>query len=174
MKKIFKKFKTGMLMAFMTIGIPAHGMAQSHGSHIQLSLGSSYPKTLEATLAYEQERDYHHAWEYFGTYSIQYADDPEVGHVTPKSFWHNYNTWEVGMAYKPCVTRGRNHHGSLRIGASAGSDFEKVIGAAHFGYEHTYNLYDGWSVFFSVKESIAIHGKDRFKTGVSLGVKVPL
>ena len=34
MKKIFKQFKTGMLMAFMTIGIPAHGMAQSHGSHL--------------------------------------------------------------------------------------------------------------------------------------------
>ena len=80
----------------------------------------------------------------------------------------------IGVAYKPCVTRGRNHHGSLRIGASVGSDFEKAIGAAHLGYEHTYNLYDGWSVFFAIKEDITIRAKDRFRTGVSLGVKIPL
>lgn len=80
----------------------------------------------------------------------------------------------VGAAYKPCVTRGRNHHGSLRVGASAGSDLNKAIGAVHVGYEHTYNLYDGWSFFFSVKEDITIRGKERFKTGVNLGLKIPL
>lgn len=174
MDKIITKFKKAVLMSFMVIGIPTSMVAQSHGSHLQVSLGVSYSKTMEATLAYEKEGDYHHAWEYFGCYSIQYADDPEAGHITPKSFWHHYNTWMIGVAYKPCVTRGRNHHGSLRIGASAGSDFEKAIGAAHLGYEHTYNLYDGWSVFFAIKEDITIRAKDRFRTGVSLGVKIPL
>lgn len=117
---------------------------------------------------------YHNAWEYFATYSVQYDEDPEAKHITRKSFWHNHNTWGVGAVYKPCVGRGRNHHGSLRIGASAGSDFHKAIGAVHVGYEHTYNLYDGWSVFFAIKEDISIRGKDRFKTGINLGAKIPL
>ena len=136
--------------------------------------GQPSPRTLETTLSYERETLYHNAWEYFATCTIQYDEDPEAGHITRTSFWHNYNTWGVGAAYKPCVTRGRNHHGSLRVGASAGSDLNKAIGAVHVGYEHTYNLYDGWSFFFSVKEDITIRGKDRFKTGVNLGLKIPL
>lgn len=51
MNKIIKKFKKVMLMAFMVMGIPVGAMAQSHGSHLQVSLGGSYPRTIEATLA---------------------------------------------------------------------------------------------------------------------------
>ena len=50
MDKIIKKFKKAVLMSFMVIGIPTSMVAQSHGSHLQVSLGVSYPKTMEATL----------------------------------------------------------------------------------------------------------------------------
>ena len=90
------------------------------------------------------------------------------------SFWHNYNTWDVGIGYKPCVTRGRNHHGNFRIGAAVGSDLNRFIGIATAGYEHTYNLYNGWSVFWQVKEDVVLHGQDRFRTGGTIGIKIPL
>ena len=148
--------------------------AQSHGNHVMIGIGGSYPKGLETTISYEHETEYHNAWEYFVTGYLKYSEDPEAGHVTKESFWHNYNTWQVGAAYKPCVNRGRNHHGNIRIGVSCGSDTKKIIGSGHVGYEHTYNLYNGWSVFFQLKEEIVLRGKDTFKTGAAVGIKVPL
>lgn len=161
------------MLAVVCIGY-AHANAQTHGDHLMLGLGASYPSGLEANLAYEHETDYHSAWEYWGSYYIKYEKDPEVGHITNDSFWHNYNTWLLGIAYKPCVSRGRNYHGNLRIGGSGGSDLEKGIGAINLGYEHTYNLYNGWSVYFQLKEDIVFRGQDAFRTGVVIGMKVPL
>ena len=72
------------------------------------------------------------------------------------------------------MTRGRNHHGNLRIGASGGSDTEKFIGAVHLGYEHTYALRGGWGIFWQVKEDVVFRGQDLFRTGVTVGLKLPL
>lgn len=168
-----KVVKVFMLAVFQCLGV-GHVCAQSHGDHLMLGLGASYPSGLDATLSYEHETEYHNAWEYFGSYYLKYEKDPDVGHVTSESFWHNYNTWLLGLAYKPCVTRGRNYHGNFRVGASGGSDLDRWIAAVHLGYEHTYNLYNGWSVFVQVKEDVVIRARDTFRTGVSIGVKVPL
>lgn len=160
-----------LVIAFVCVGT-LH--AQSHGNHIMVGVGGSYPRGVEATIAYEHETEYHSAWEYFATGYLKYEEDPEAGHITNESFWHSYNTWTVGAAYKPCVSRGRNHHGNFRIGVSVGSDLDKVISAGHLGYEHTFNLYNGWGVFFQVKEDFVIRGKDKFRTGATIGVKIPL
>lgn len=149
-------------------------VGQTHGDHLMVGVGASYPNGVEGTISYEHEMNYHSAWEYFGSYYLKWDKDPEVGHITKDSFWHNYNTWDVGIAYKPCVTRGRNHHGNFRIGAAVGSDLNRFIGIATAGYEHTYNLYNGWSLFWQVKEDVVLHGKDRFRTGGTIGIKVPL
>lgn len=149
-------------------------MGQGHGNHLMVGVGASYPKGFEATLAYEHEMNYHNAMEYFANYYIQYETDPEAGYVTKKSFWHSYNIWNIGFAYKPCVTRGRNHHGNIRIGMSGGSDLHKFVGVGSLGYEHTFNLYNGWSVFFQVKEDVTMRGKNLFRTGGAIGVKIPL
>lgn len=164
------------MMVILVFALSAVGSlrAQSHGNHVMVGIGGSYPRGLDATIAYEHETEYHSAWEYFMAGYLKYETDPQAGHITNKSFWQSYNTWTVGAAYKPCVARGRNHHGNVRIGVSCGSDLHKVIGAGHVGYEHTFNLYDGWSVFFQVKEDAMIRGKDTFRTGVSVGVKIPL
>ena len=147
---------------------------QGYGNRLMLGVCASYPRGLEATLAYEHEMNYHSAMEYFASYYIQYDKNPEAGYVTSNSFWHNYNIWNVGFAYKPCVTRGRNNHGNLRLGVSGGSDLNKFVGVASIGYEHTFNLYNGWCVFFQVKEDVTMRGRDLFRTGIALGVKVPL
>lgn len=78
-----------------------------------------------------------------------------------------------GVAYKPCVTRGHNHHGNLRIGGSLGSDRHNVVGSVHAGYEHSYSLRKGWQVYWQVKSDLMIGGNDLFRTGVVIGVKLP-
>ncbi|MDY3936652.1 MAG: hypothetical protein SOZ07_08410 [Prevotella sp.] len=172
--KHFLSFRFIRLSVLCFVGLTATAVkAQSHGSHVMVSVGASYPKGLEATIAYESEMRYHSAMEYFANYYIQYATDPEAGYVTQNSFWHNYNIWNIGVAYKPCVTRGRNHHGNLRIGVSGGSDLNKFVGVGTLGYEHTFNLYNGWSVFFQIKEDVTLHGQDLFRTGGAIGVKIP-
>ena len=96
------------------------------------------------------------------------------GHICPESFWRNYRSYGFGVAYKPCMTRGRNHYGSLRIGASAGSDMNKFLGGLHFGYEHNYVLRAGWTLYWQVKSDVMIKGADVLRAGVVLGVKLPI
>ena len=74
----------------------------------------------------------------------------------------------------PCVTRGRNHYGSLRIGASGGSDTRKFLVGLHFGYEHNYVLRAGWTLYWQVKGDVMIKGADVLRTGVALGIKLPI
>ena len=152
----------------------AFAQMSSNVNHLNFAVGASYERGFDATLSIERELKYHNAWEFFFTGYLQWDDDPLAGHVTKQSFWHSYNTWSVGLAYKPCVSRGRNHHGNLRLGASCGSDLDEFIGVVHVGYEHSYALMGGWELFFQLKEDVAICAKDLFRTGVALGVKVPL
>ena len=162
-----------IFFAFMLL-VPVTCRAQENQGHLMLSAGLLYERGLDATLAYERTRRYHHAWEFFATGYVKYGDDPLAGHITKKSLWHNYSSWHLGIAYKPCVSRGRNHHGNLRLGGSGGSDLDRFVGGVHVGYEHSYALRGGWEFFFQVREDIIIKGDDLFRTGVSLGLKVPL
>lgn len=164
----------GILVILLTFCCVSTHAQVSNQNHLQLSVGALYESGLDATVAYEHESKYHNAWEYFATGYLKYEDDPEAGHITRQSFWHSYNTWHVGIVYKPCVNRGRNHHGNARIGVSGGSDLHKFVGGIHLGYEHTYALKQGWQLFFQVKEDVVIRGEDLFRTGIAVGVKVPL
>ncbi len=171
----YRSLMLGMLAVLLTFFVATKSQAQSNNNHLMLSAGLSYERGLDASIAYEHGTKYHNAWEYFAAYHIKYEDDPEAGHITKKSFWHSYNSWHVGIAYKPCVNRGRNHHGNLRIGASAGSDLYDFVGGIHVGYEHTFALKGGWELFFQIKEDVIIpRSGDLFRTGAMFGVKVPL
>ena len=96
-----------------------------------------------------------------------------MGHITKDSFWNNYRTWGLGVAYKPCVYRSRNKYGSLRIGASGGSDTHEFMGWAHLGYEQNYVLRHGWHLYWQIKTDLCINGEDLFRSGVVIGIKIP-
>ena len=93
---------------------------------------------------------------------------------SPESFWRNYNTWGIGAAYKPCVVRGRNNYGNLRIGASVGSNTDKFLGGFHVGYEHNFALRKGWVMYVQAKCDLMVPDrKDLFREGIVLGFKIP-
>lgn len=166
----------GILLAAVMVCCNGNlAVAQSANSNrLLLGAGVLYERGLDATVAVEHETRYHNMWEFFANGYLKWDEDPEAGHITKKSFWDNYNTWCLGVAYKPCVSRGRNHFGNLRLGAGGGSDLHEFIGLVTLGYEHTYCLRGGWCLFFQVKEDVTICAKDLFRTGVEIGVKVPL
>ena len=169
-----RHFLMGVVVFALSFFANGTSAQSSNQNRLMLGCGALYERGFDATVAYEHETKYHHAWEYFATGYLKYRDDPAAGHVTEKSFWDSYNTWHVGIAYKPCVSRGRNHHGNARLGVSGGSDRHRFVGGIQVGYEHSYALRYGWQLFFQVKEDVVIRGEDLFRTGLAVGVKVPL
>ena len=45
---------------------------------------------------------------------------------------------------------------------------------SHLGYEQNYTLRHGWKLFWQVKTDVMIKGEDLFRTGIVLGVKLPV
>lgn len=144
-----------------------------NNNHVSLGVGLLYEKTADVTLSYEHETSYHNAWEYFANGSVKWDDCESCGHICPESFWNNYRTWGMGIAYKPCVTRDRNSHGNVRIGASLGSDTNDFLAGIHIGYEQNYSLRGGWKLYWQVKSDCMINGRDLFRTGITAGIKFP-
>lgn len=163
-----------VLMSILISCMTGVAQAQTYGNHLVLGLGALYERGFDATLSMEHETKYHHAWEYFINGYIQWDKCVSCGHVCPHSFWHEYRTWGVGVAYKPCVSRGRNHYGNLRIGASAGSNTDDFLGGVHAGYEHSYSLHKGWMLYWQAKCDLMLPNRnDLFRTGVVIGIKIP-
>lgn len=108
-----------IMMTVALIATASTIKAQTNSDRISVGVGALYERGLDITLSYEHETKYHNAWEYFANGYIKWDECKSCGHVCPDSFWRNYRSYGFGIAYKPCVTRGRNHHGNLRIGASA-------------------------------------------------------
>ena len=149
--------KKTIILILACVCIAASASAQRGSGRLSLGVGLLYKNGMDATLAYEHEINYRHAWEFFRqTATCNGPKCASCKHICPDSFWRNYRTYGFGVAYKPCVTRGRNHYGSLRIGASAGSDTRKFLGGLHFGYEHNYALRAGWTLYWQVKSDVMI------------------
>ena len=164
-----------ILMIFVAVlAVSATAFAGDRDGRVSFGIGLLYENGLDATLSYERENAYHNAWEFFANGYLKWDKCASCGHVCPDSFWKNYRSWSIGAAYKPCVVRGRNHYGSFRFGGSLGSDTHRVFGGVHAGYEHNYRLRGGWQVYWQVKSDLMIKGKDLFRTGIVLGVKLPV
>ena len=151
--------KKHLLTLVCTTILSISTFAQSGSGRVSLGTGLLYENGWDVTL---------------GNGYLKWDECASCKHICPDSFWQNYRSYGVGAAYKPCVVRGRNYHGNLRLGASAGSDTKDFLGGLHVGYEHNYALRSGVQLFWQVKSDVMIEGKDLFRTGVVLGVKLPL
>ena len=72
------------------------------------------------------------------------------------------------------VLRRRNTVGRLRLGLSAGSDRNEMIGGVHAGYEHNYRLKNGVIIYWQAKTDLMINCRDLFRTGIAIGIKLPI
>ncbi len=155
-----------MCLAVMT------AKASDNNGHVGLGFGLLYENGLDATFSYEHETRYHHAWEYFGNVYLKWAECDDCGHICKDSFWHNYNTWTLGIAYKPAVHVGRNNVGRLRLGAQGGSDTDDFVGGVTLGYEQSYSIKRNFQLYWNVRTDIMIEGEDLFRTGVTVGFRL--
>jgi len=141
-----------LMLACMCVFMNAS--AQRNSGRLSLGVGLLYENGMDVTLAYEHEMNYRHAWEFFANGYLKWTECKSCGHICPESFWRNY--------------------GNLRIGASAGSDTNKFLAGIHVGYEHNYVLRSGCTLFWQVKSDMMIKGADLLRTGIVLGVKLPI
>lgn len=163
-----------MIMMLIASAAVVSAGAQNRSDRIAISAGALVERGLDATLSWEHETTYHNAWEFFANSYLQWDKCPVCGTVCDESFFHNYNNWTAGFAWKPCILRFRNNYGSLRLGASAGTDTERFIAGLHAGYEHDYALRHGWRFFWSARADVMFPDKSHMlRAGVSLGIKFP-
>lgn len=160
-----------LFTVLVCMGLAAGAKAEDRATRIGLNTGLLYERGLDATLSVEHETRYHNIWEYFANAYLKWEDCSSCQHVCPQSFWNSYNTWNIGVAYKPMVNRSRNTTGHMRFGASIGSDTNHVIGGIHLGYEHDYSLRNGTVLYWQAKSDMIISGKDFFRTGIAVGIK---
>ena len=162
------------LLMFPLLGTGGRAFAQNRTDHINLGVGYLIENTLEGTLSFEHETKYHNSWEYFINSSLKYEDCKDCGHICNESFWSNYNTIGGGVCYKPCIVRGRNNHGNLRLGASGNyASTGSFVTGLHVGYEHSYALRSGWNMYWQVKCDGHINGRDAISGGFVIGLKIP-
>ena len=93
-----------LTIACMCLAVGAN--AQRGSGRLSLGAGLLYKNGMDVTLAYEQEMNYRHAWEFFANGYLQWKKCESCKHICPESFWRNYRTYGFGVAYKPCVARG--------------------------------------------------------------------
>lgn len=166
MKKIW-------MLCVVLFGLLSPVVASDGDKFIQVGTGILYERGWDLTVGIEQETRYHNAWEYFGNVYLKWEECASCGHVCPESFWKSYNTWALGAAYKPALVRKRNSVGRARLGVSASSDKHEFLAGLHAGYEQNYTLRNGMILYWQVKSDLMINGKDLFRTGLVLGVKLP-
>jgi len=138
--------KKTIILIITCVCVAASANAQQGSGRLSLGTGLLYKNGMDITLAYEHEMNYRHAWEFFVNGYLQWAECGSCGHICPESFWRNYRSYGFGVAYKPCMTRGRNH----------------------------YVLRAGWTLYWQVKSDVMIKGADVLRAGVVLGVKLPM
>lgn len=161
------------ILCLVLFGLMAPAIASDGDKFFQVGTGILYERGWDLTVGMEQETRYHNAWEYFGNVYLKWEECASCGHICPESFWRSYNTWALGAAYKPALIRKRNSVGRARLGVSAGSDRHEFLVGLHVGYEQNYTLRNGMVIYWQVKNDLMINGKDLFRTGVVLGVKLP-
>lgn len=162
-----------LILCVILFGLLSPLAASDGEKFFQVGTGILYQRGWDLTVGIEQETRYHNAWEYFGNVYLKWEECASCGHVCPESFWKSYNTWALGVAYKPALVRKRNSVGRARLGASLGSDRHELLGGVHVGYEQNYALRNGMVLYWQVKSDLMINGKDLFRTGLVLGIKLP-
>ncbi len=167
------KRKAFFILALL-LTLSSQAFAADHEGRIMIGAGALYKNGLDATISYERESSFHNCWEFFVNGYLKWKKCPSCGHVCKDSFWKNYRTWGCGIAWKPCIKRGKNNYGSLRLGGSVGSDLDEVIGGVHVGYEHNFRLNHGWQLYCGGKVDCIINGEDLFRTGIVIGFKIPV
>jgi hypothetical protein len=141
--------------------------------YVGLHAGVSYPRILNVTLTLEKENAYHHALEAYADYFTQWSTCPSCGKVCREYFWNRHYGLGAGIAYKPCVSRGKNSFTRMRFGIDVGTCTRSFALGVEVGYEWVFVTRSGAQLVLQEKSEVTFWNKPRFKNGLLAGVRIP-
>ena len=75
--------KKMMILVLACVCFVVNANAQRNSGRLSLGVGLLYENGMDATLAYEHEMNYRHAWEFFANGYVKWAECGSCGHVCP-------------------------------------------------------------------------------------------
>lgn len=172
--RFFTQFMRLAVMVMLLTVTAANVQAGDRDRHLGLSAGVMYPRIFSATLHFDKETRYHNAFEAYADYFCQWDKCPTCNKVCSESFWKNRYGLSFGAAYKPCVNRGRNSFGRVRIGADLGTNTRNFVLGVELGYEYVWTLRNGMQMALIQKNEVNFWAKPVFKNGLQIGVRIPM
>lgn len=147
--------------------------AGENDKYIGINAGLLYRNGFNSTISLEKETSYHNAWEIYGDLFTQWHKCPDCGKVCRESFWKYNRSWSVGVAYKPSIARYKNASLRFRGGADIGANSHTFIASVEIGLEYIYTFQNRVQFAVQQKNDFVFWGKDHFRNGVLIGIKLP-
>lgn len=156
-----------LITLILSLAFIIPGYAGDGDTHFTANVGMMAPYTIDATLGYEHPIGFGHAIEGY----------LEGGNHWQKPichrFWKGY-FWDGGAAYKHRVARFKN--GNLRVlgGVDCGMVGQRIFFGIEAGIEYNYVLSNNWVLNIKGRTCVNFLNGDKFRTGIFIGLKIPL
>ncbi|GHT53638.1 hypothetical protein FACS189451_03810 [Bacteroidia bacterium] len=134
--------------------------------------GWQFDKTFNAVIALEKEIKYHNSYELYFDLANAYTFAPD-GKIYSNTFW-KYPSILGGLAYKPTLLRGKNTSLKMRGGAALGVNKNGFECGIDLGLEYSYSFKNRWKIFVWQKNDVVFWTRDHWRTGILIGVKIPI
>lgn len=76
--------------------------------------------------------------------------------------------------YKPVLTLGKNTYSHFKLGGNLGFASQGLLFGISAGFEYNIVFRNRIKLFFSQDNILVFRGDDRFSSGISIGLKLPL
>ena len=151
MKKIIAIF------AFSLYFFPLY--AQDGFTYFDLAGGYMTQKHYIGEVSFDFGLRYHRAFEILGDFSYKKGGN---------------NSYKLGFAYKPLLTRNKNTSLNLRLTSSVGTNEHNFVWAFSAGTELCFWFPNRMAFFVRQKNELVLWDKDHWRFGGLLGFKIPI
>jgi len=137
---------------------------------------------LTGTISLDFANKHHNVWSLFGeAYRAKYVQQLLPDTITKMMVNKTYLTknsirtnYLVGALFKPIIVRSKNTSFRLKVGAGVGTDGKLLLIAPQGGFELSQAFWRGYEFVLQQNNSYVFFDAQRWRSGVALGVKIPL
>lgn len=165
--------KRKILVSILLSIIVGNNLLAGEGDiNLTLSGGFLHKKTINTVIALEFNRKYHNAFEVYIDMENSYKTP--IKKILSKSTLISYPSIGVGAVWKPTAYTWKNAVLRYRIGGDIGANKKNFQASIELGLEYSYYLKNGISLFLNQKNEFTFWNRNHFRTGINIGLKVPI
>ena len=163
-----------MILVLACVCFVVNANAQRNSGRLSFGVGLLYENGMDMTLAYEHEMNYRHAWEFFSQWLYKMGRMRLMRPCLPGIFLAELSHLRLRRGLQALCGAWTQPLRQSAYRSFGREQYEKFLAGIHVGYEHNYVLRSGWTLYWQVKSDMMIKGADLLRTGVVLGVKLPI